>query len=438
MLIEAQGSGDRGTDMPKRTVGTRWEWVANATPRSTPGKQPHPALPPGNSHNTRGADKPLARRASRCRRTESTVLLERRVCSCAELQVFSCYRGWKEACQARRAISTTSRRELSSSFFFLQGKAPKEIHAILTETLGDHAPSYATVKNSVAQFKRGDFSTCDASRPGRPKTVTTPEIADQIHEIILEYRRISTKSTAEQLGISRERFGSIIYEDLDMRKLSANWVPKCLNADQKRQRFQSSEQLLEFFSFRRDPNDFLSRLLTMDETWLYQYDPETKQQSMEWRHSGSARPQKFRVQTSAGKVLASIFWDQDGILLIDYLPKGQTTNAEYYLSLLVQLKDILKEKRCGKFTKGVLFLHDNAPAHRAHATQKKLAYLGFQYLDHPPYSPDLAPSDYHLFPGLKKKQLKGRHSSSDAKVIAAAETWFDGQNSQFFWVACKS
>jgi len=76
-------------------------------------------------------------------------------------------------------------------------------------------------------------------------------------------------------------------------------------------------------------------------------------------------------------------------------------------------------------------LHDNAPAHWALATQKKLAYLGFQYLDHPPYSLDLVPSDYHLFPGLKK-QLKGRHFSSDVEVIAAAETWLDGQTSDFF------
>jgi len=172
------------------------------------------------------------------------------------------------------------------------------MHAILTETLAKHAPSYATVKNRVAQ---------------------------------------------------------------------------------------SSEQVLDFF--RRDPNDFLSRLVTMDETWLYHYDPETKQQSMEWRHSDSPRPKKFRLQKYAGKVLASILWDQDGILLIDYLPKDQTINAKYYSSLLVQLKDILKEKRRGKFTNGVFFLHDNASAHRALATQKQLAYLGFQCLDHSPYYP---------------------------------------------------
>jgi len=104
---------------------------------------------------------------------------------------------------------------------------------------------------------------------------------------------------------------------------------------------------------------------------------------MVWRHSGSPRPKKFECKKSAGKILASIFWDQEGILLIDYLPNGQTINAEYYSSLLVQLKDILKEKSCGKVTEGVFFLHDNAPAHRALATQKKLAYLGFQCLDHP-------------------------------------------------------
>jgi len=97
----------------------------------------------------------------------------------------------------------------------------------------------------VALFKRVDFSTCDAPRPGRPITVTTPGIIDQIHELTLEDRRISAKSITEELGISRERVGSIIPEDLDVRKLSAKWVPKCLNADRKWQRCQSSEQLLE-------------------------------------------------------------------------------------------------------------------------------------------------------------------------------------------------
>jgi len=116
--------------------------------------------------------------------------------------------------------------DVSCHKFFLQGKAPKEIHATLRETF----------KNWVAQFKGGDFSTCDAPCSGRPKTLTIPEIIHQIHTLILEDRRISAKSIAEQLGISREQVGSIILEDLDLRKLCAKWVPKFLNADPKRQR----------------------------------------------------------------------------------------------------------------------------------------------------------------------------------------------------------
>jgi hypothetical protein len=88
----------------------------------------------------------------------------------------------------------------------------------------------------VAQFKRGDFSTCDVPRPGRIKSVTTAEIIAQIHELIFQ-----AKSIAKQLRISRERVGSIIHEDLDMRNLSVQCIPKCINADKKRQWCQLSE-----------------------------------------------------------------------------------------------------------------------------------------------------------------------------------------------------
>jgi len=116
----------------------------------------------------------------------------------------------------------------------------------------------------------------------------------------LEDRRISAKSIAEQLIISREGVGSIIHDDLDMRKLSAKWVPKCLKADQN---FNGASRLSNFW------NSFgaiqmiscRARLVTMDETWLYHYDPETKQQSMEWRHSGSPRPKNSECKIPLGK-----------------------------------------------------------------------------------------------------------------------------------------
>jgi len=83
--------------------------------------------------------------------------------------------------------------------------------------------------------------------------------------------------------------------------------------------------------FRRDPNDFQSRLVTKDETWLYHYGPETKQQLMVWRHSGSPRPKKFRVQKSAVKVHASIFWDKYGMLLIIFQRAKLSTRSITHL-----------------------------------------------------------------------------------------------------------
>jgi len=221
-----------------------------------------------------------------------------------------------------------------------------------------------------------------------------------------------------------------------MRKLSAKWGPKYLNADLKRQRCQSSEQIWNFsgrskwFPVGRD-------------VWLWTkpgYINITRRQSNnQWSGSVAVHPAPKKISECKNpleKFSPRFFWDQDGILHIDYLPKGQTINAEYYSFLLVQLKDILKEKLSRKFNKGVLFLHDNAPAHRALATQKKLAYLGFQCFDHPSYSPDLAPSDYHLFPGLRK-QLKGRHFSSDARsLLPRRPGWKD--NLLIFLVVCTS
>ena len=100
-----------------------------------------------------------------------------------------------------------SAKDKLPGFEILQGKPPKEIHVVLKGTLGEHTPSYTTVKNWVAQFKRGDFSTCDAPRPEPHEVVTAPEIVDQIHGLILEDRRISDKSVDKQLGISMSGLG---------------------------------------------------------------------------------------------------------------------------------------------------------------------------------------------------------------------------------------
>jgi hypothetical protein len=127
-----------------------------------------------------------------------------------------------------------------------------------------------------------------------------------------------------------------------MRKLSAKWVPKCLNAEQNRERVLASQAILDRIG--RHPVGFFNRLVTMDETWIHVYDPETKGQSKEWRHSGTPRPKKFKTHMSSSKMLFSVFWDKDGILL----EKGVTITEKYYFALLDKLKQQLVSKHRGK------------------------------------------------------------------------------------------
>ncbi|GLD62679.1 histone-lysine N-methyltransferase SETMAR-like protein [Lates japonicus] len=123
---------------------------------------------------------------------------------------------------------------------------------------------------------------------------------------------------------------------------------------------------------------------------------QTKQQSMHWKHPSSPPPKKSMVVSSA-----SVFWDAKGIhVFIDYLQKGQTINGEYYANLLRQLRKAIKSKRPGKLTKGVLFHQDNAAAHKSVVAMAAVRDCGFELVNDPPYFPDLAPSDYFLFPNM--------------------------------------
>ena len=111
----------------------------------------------------------------------------------------------------------------------------------------------------------------------------------------------------------------------------------------------------------------------------------------------------------AGKLMASVFWDAHGVLFIDYFEKGKTINIERYIGQLMRLKNEIGEKRLQMKKEKVLFHQDNAPCHKSLAIMAKLNKLSFELLPHPPYSPDLAPSDYYLFADLKKIVLQERY-----------------------------
>ena len=125
---------------------------------------------------------------------------------------------------------------------------------------------------------------------------------------------------------------------------------------------------------------------------------------MEWRHSQSPnKPHKFKQTASARKLMATVFWDRQGVLLVDFMPRNTTINADAYCATLRRLRKAIQNRRRGKLSRGIVLIHDNARPHTARLTQTLLRdEFHWDTFDHPPYSPDLAPSDFHLF--LKMKE----------------------------------
>jgi len=151
-------------------------------------------------------------------------------------------------------------------------------------------------------------------------------------------------------------------------------VPKDLTEEQKQRRVTISQDLLE----RQD--DVLGHVITGDETWVYHYDPEMKQQNAQWKTANSPRPKKFHRSKSRVKTMLLTFFDIDGLFIMN----------------LYQL-----DKQSTKFTWPKRFAnnswilhHDNAPAHTALSVREFLATKQITVLEHATYSPDLAPSDF--------------------------------------------
>ena len=131
-------------------------------------------------------------------------------------------------------------------------------------------------------------------------------------------RRIQVEEIAQALGISHGSVSTILHARLGMRKLTARLVPKSLCDEQMATSASVCSALLKRF---RSKDDFLLRLVTVDEAWVHYFEPENKAQSRQWVGPKSPRPKKFKTQPSAGKVMATVFWDAKGVIMLDFLPK---------------------------------------------------------------------------------------------------------------------
>ena len=316
-------------------------------------------------------------------------------------------------------------------FFTRKGLNAIEISKKLDNVYKDSAPSYHTVAKWVAEFKHPEGAFEDAPRMVHPSTITVDENVEAVEWIVMRDRQISIRRLAEELAIPKTIIHEIMNNHMGMKKLCIRWAPKFFTPIQRANRVDCYQELLQLSEV--NSAKFSDCIVTGDESWTQHYDPLSQLEAKVWKRLGEQTPTRLYQERSAGKVMMIIFRNKDGVLLTEYLPHGTTINGPCYASIIERLRSVIVEKGCGKVSHGVLLLHDNALIDKCKIVQAAIRQTGFIELNHVAYSPDIAPTDYHLFSNLKKF-LRLKDFSSDDEVVTAVEDYFTDLNSEF---SCK-
>jgi histone-lysine N-methyltransferase SETMAR len=306
----------------------------------------------------------------------------------------------------------------SIKFCVKLGYNPTRTLELLQQAYGDSALSRARVYEWHRRFFEGRDNVEDDERSGRPTTATDIKTTARLADTVRASPHLSVGKLAAEIGISKGSALVILRERLGLRRLCAKWVPHLLNPLQCEERLVKSEALLQRKT-DKGPR-FLSSIVTGDETWLYFYEPQTKQQSSSWRSPSESRPTKVRQDRFAGKIMALIFFDAQGVVYHRYLHRGQTVTADIYKEVLKSVVDAVRRKRPSFANTGWSLLHDNAPVHTSKKVQAYLMHNNIEVLDHPSYSPDLSPCDFFLFSQLKFP-MRGRRFSDEKEIIHASD-----------------
>jgi histone-lysine N-methyltransferase SETMAR len=283
---------------------------------------------------------------------------------------------------------------------FKLGKGAKDIHDELCAVHGDSIVSYPTVRRWITAFKNGRQSIEDESHFGRPKEVVNEHSIANVQRILNENPRTTIRILSLELGLSTHSIHNILHHELHMRKVCARWIPHLLTEAQKKTRVQKSKELLA--QYGPGGKNRLTDIVTGDECWIHYFGIPNKLQNMVWLGEDEPRPVVLRQGFRSRKSMFTIFFNHTGPVLVNVLPKGLTINARYYSSIVLpQVVKNIEKERPKTGVKRVKLLHDNASSHKAGQVTQYLQQQKFQVLDHPPYSPDLAPCDFWLFPKLK-------------------------------------
>ncbi len=326
-------------------------------------------------------------------------------------------------------------QRVNLKFLCKAGYKPIDCWRRLRQVFQGDVMSQTQVRVWWKRFKAGEEVTRDRPKSGQPCSKRTRPNTQLIQGLLGVDNRRSVRGLADETGISRGTVWTILKKDLKLRRRSARFVPHLLTPEQKAFRKHLCKENLALM--RADPGEFLAKVVMTDETWIATFEPETKRQSAAWVLPNERPPQKARRQRGQRKTMMTVFFDFQGVIHVEFLRPGGTIKSEEYCQSLMRMKEAIQRKRPhlwvrnGEGNRSFLLHQDNAPAHVAVPTLAKFGEWGIDLLAHPPYSPDLAPCDFTLFPKLKQ-DLRGRRFQNLQQLQNEAKRLLHSYPEEFF------
>ncbi|CAJ0590615.1 unnamed protein product [Cylicocyclus nassatus] len=288
---------------------------------------------------------------------------------------------------------------------------------------GENVVSERQGQKWFKRFREGDESLDDGARRGRPETLSDSVLKEEVEADPSQ----STRELAERFGCTHGTVEKHLHA-LGKSNRCGKWVPHELSGANKEARTRVCRTLLNMSK----TSHFYEAILTSDEKWIYFDNQRRKRQWLSRNEQPKPTP---KPDAHGKKTMLCVWWNIRGLVYFEVLPPSQPVTADLYAEQLEKVDRALR--RQGENPRTIKFLHDNARPHVANIAQQKIEELGWQLLPHPPYSPDLAPSDFHLFRSMQHYLDDKRFETLDDVKICVSQ-YFDSQPPEFFVKGIRS
>lgn len=240
----------------------------------------------------------------------------------------------------------------------------------------------ASIYKWMGKFWKGHTSVVDKPRGSKPRTGCSKVNIRKVEDLIAADCRVTVRELSVCTKIPCSTVQRIIKCDLKLTKKCAKFVPHDLTDKQK----ERHATVCDFWVCLVDHTPRILRcIVTTDESWIYLYDPQLKQQDKEWLRSGEPRPQKLCREIATGKIMIITFFDAHGLIYYEYVQRPQTVNQKVFRDIFTRFHEAYLHRRPNCAVRGRRFIHmDNASPHTTDLTVQLIRRLGWTCLPHHP------------------------------------------------------